>query len=102
MRWCCWSTVGRDQDHRLEMPFLVQSGEQQGLIFSFFLVAPPPPRTISKEWEEASNERALEANLDPITGENPHPPYRCPTAALTLASGISSEGYSGKGFVTHK
>lgn len=45
--------------------------------------APPPPRTINKEWEEASNQRALEMKLDPI-------------------SGISSEGYKGKGFVTHK
>ncbi|KAF8263572.1 cytochrome c oxidase subunit IV-domain-containing protein [Lactarius quietus] len=46
-------------------------------------VAPPPPRTITKEWEEASNERAKELKINPITG-------------------ISSEGYSGKGFVTHK
>ncbi|PSS31087.1 hypothetical protein EW026_g2893 [Hermanssonia centrifuga] len=45
--------------------------------------APPPPRTITKEWEEASNERALEQKSNPITG-------------------ISSEGYTGKGFVTHK
>ncbi|KAH9930669.1 cytochrome c oxidase subunit IV family [Fomitopsis serialis] len=45
--------------------------------------APPPPKSISKEWEEASNERALEQKMNPITG-------------------ISSEGYSGKGFVTHK
>jgi len=45
--------------------------------------SPPPPRTINKEWEEASNERAIEQKLNPI-------------------SGIASEGYSGKGFVTHK
>ncbi|EMD38107.1 hypothetical protein CERSUDRAFT_82331 [Gelatoporia subvermispora B] len=44
--------------------------------------APPPPRTITKEWEEAMNERALEQKMNPI-------------------SGISSEGYKGKGFVTH-
>ncbi|KAI8322329.1 cytochrome c oxidase subunit IV, partial [Martensiomyces pterosporus] len=37
-------------------------------------------RTLTKEWQEASNEIAREANLNPI-------------------SGISSEGYSGKGFV---
>ncbi|KAI0086427.1 cytochrome c oxidase subunit IV-domain-containing protein [Irpex rosettiformis] len=46
-------------------------------------LAQPPPKTISKEWEEASNERALEQKMDPI-------------------SGIASKGYSGKGFVTHK
>ncbi|KAF7976754.1 hypothetical protein HWV62_5742 [Athelia sp. TMB] len=46
-------------------------------------ISPPPPRTITKEWEEAANERAKELKLNPITG-------------------ISSEGYSGKGFVTHK
>ncbi|KAI0647499.1 cytochrome c oxidase subunit IV-domain-containing protein [Trametes meyenii] len=45
--------------------------------------APAPPRTITKEWEEASNERALELKLNPI-------------------SGVASEGYSGPGFVTHK
>ncbi|KAF9220124.1 COX4, subunit IV of cytochrome c oxidase [Gyrodon lividus] len=45
--------------------------------------APPPPKTITREWEEASNERALEQKQDPITG-------------------IASEGYSGKGFVTQK
>jgi len=38
------------------------------------------PKTMSKEWEEASNEMAKEQNMDPITG-------------------ISSEGYKGKGFV---
>jgi len=52
----------------------------------FFVVqhfAPPPPKTLTKEWQEASNERAKEMNLNPITG-------------------ISSEGYSGKGFVQAK
>jgi len=42
--------------------------------------AASPPKTMTKEWQEASNERALEMNLNPITG-------------------ISSEGYKGKGFV---
>ncbi|KAG8217996.1 COX4, subunit IV of cytochrome c oxidase [Butyriboletus roseoflavus] len=42
--------------------------------------APPPPRTITREWQEASNERALEQKMDPFTG-------------------IASEGYAGKGFV---
>ncbi|KAI0056430.1 cytochrome c oxidase subunit IV [Artomyces pyxidatus] len=46
-------------------------------------LAPPPPHTITKEWEEAANERAKEMKINPI-------------------SGISSEGYTGKGFVTHK
>ncbi|RPD66584.1 cytochrome c oxidase subunit IV [Lentinus tigrinus ALCF2SS1-6] len=53
------------------------------LFFSIRATAPPPPRTISKEWEEASNERALEQKMNPIHG-------------------IGSEGYSGPGFVTHK
>lgn len=30
--------------------------------------APPPPRTITKEWEEAANERAKEHKMNPITG----------------------------------
>ncbi|KAH7924753.1 COX4, subunit IV of cytochrome c oxidase [Leucogyrophana mollusca] len=46
-------------------------------------LAPPPPKTITREWEEASNERAREQKMNPI-------------------SGITSEGYSGKGFVTQK
>jgi len=39
--------------------------------------------TMNKEWQEASNERAIEMKLNPITG-------------------VSSEGYSGKGFVSSK
>lgn len=34
---------------------------------SIFLAA-PPPKTMNKEWEEASNERALEMKLNPLTG----------------------------------
>ncbi|KAG6329663.1 hypothetical protein ID866_9427 [Astraeus odoratus] len=30
--------------------------------------APPPPKTLTREWEEASNERAREAKLNPISG----------------------------------
>ncbi|KAH9852775.1 cytochrome c oxidase subunit IV-domain-containing protein [Lenzites betulinus] len=51
--------------------------------YSIRAAAPAPPRTITKEWEEAENERARELKLNPI-------------------SGIASEGYSGPGFVTHK
>ncbi|KAG6866146.1 hypothetical protein C0991_008099 [Blastosporella zonata] len=54
-----------------------------GLFATARAFAPPPPKTITKEWEEASNVRALEMKLNPITG-------------------ISSEGYSGKGYVTQK
>ncbi|KAH9928573.1 cytochrome c oxidase subunit IV [Epithele typhae] len=53
---------------------------------TFFAVrsqAPPPPKTVSKEWEEAMNERAIEQKMDPIHG-------------------IGAEGYKGPGFVTHK
>lgn len=42
--------------------------------------APPPPKTLTREWQEASNERAREQRSDPITG-------------------ISSQDYTGKGFV---
>ncbi|PIL24385.1 transporter [Ganoderma sinense ZZ0214-1] len=44
---------------------------------------PAPPKTITKEWEEASNERAAEQKMNPIHG-------------------LTSEGYSGPGFVTQK
>ena len=33
------------------------------------ILATPPPKTMTKEWQEASNERARELNLDPITGK---------------------------------
>jgi len=45
--------------------------------------APAPPKTLSKEWQEASNQQALEEKANPITG-------------------ISSEGYKGTGYVTSK
>ncbi|KAK2732322.1 Cytochrome c oxidase subunit 5A [Onygenales sp. PD_40] len=51
-----------------------------GVFYSTRLVANPAPRTMTKEWQEATNEYALKEKLDPITG-------------------ISSEGYVGKGFV---
>ncbi|KAA1469312.1 cytochrome c oxidase subunit IV [Dentipellis sp. KUC8613] len=55
-----------------------------GLIYAGLRsLAPPPPRTLTKEWEEATNERAKELKINPI-------------------SGISSEGYQGKGFVQSK
>jgi len=44
------------------------------------LFAKQPPRTMTKEWQEASNEYAKREKINPI-------------------SGISSEGYEGKGFV---
>jgi len=53
-----------------------------GLMFyGLRTLASPPPKTLTKEWQEASNERAKEQKMNPI-------------------SGIASEGYSGKGFVT--
>lgn len=41
---------------------------------SFLLsVAQPLPKSISREWEEASNQRALEMKLNPITGTSRSP-----------------------------
>ena len=34
----------------------------------FPLVAPPPPKTMTREWEEASNEKGLEQKQNPFTG----------------------------------
>ena len=36
------------------------------------VLAGPAPKTMNKEWQEASDERARELNLDPITGECSH------------------------------
>ncbi|TDL27324.1 COX4, subunit IV of cytochrome c oxidase [Rickenella mellea] len=53
-----------------------------GLLFEGLrTLAAPPPRTLTKEWQEASNDLAKERKLNPI-------------------SGISSDDYKGKGFVT--
>ncbi|KAG6850598.1 hypothetical protein H0H93_011266 [Arthromyces matolae] len=41
-----------------------------GLFATARAFAPPPPKTITKEWEEASNARALEMKLNPITGKS--------------------------------
>jgi len=52
----------------------------------FFIIrsfAGPPPSTMTKEWQEATNEYLKEQKAEPI-------------------SGISSEGYSGKGHVQSK
>ncbi|PWY94093.1 cytochrome c oxidase polypeptide 5, mitochondrial [Aspergillus sclerotioniger CBS 115572] len=51
-----------------------------GIFYVIHLFAKPQPKTMSKEWQEASNEYALQEKINPIYG-------------------ISSEGYEGKGFV---
>ena len=43
--------------------------------------APPPPKTINREYQEQMNARAKEHRVNPIYG-------------------VSSEGYKGKGYVT--
>ncbi|KAH8832548.1 COX4, subunit IV of cytochrome c oxidase [Flagelloscypha sp. PMI_526] len=51
--------------------------------FTMRSIGGAPPKTMTREWQEASNERAKEMKLNPITG-------------------ITSEGYSGKGFIQSK
>ncbi|PYI26199.1 cytochrome c oxidase polypeptide 5, mitochondrial [Aspergillus indologenus CBS 114.80] len=51
-----------------------------GVFYAVHYFAKPLPKTMSKEWQEASNEYALREKINPIYG-------------------ISSEGYEGKGFV---
>jgi hypothetical protein len=54
---------------------------------------------MTKEWQEATNKRALEMNLNPITGACVVIPSL--SSMLTVwDTGISSEGYKGTGFVT--
>lgn len=59
---------------------LATAGVIFGLIRYF---ANPPPRTMNKEWQEASNEFLLAQKNEPITG-------------------LSSEGYNGPGMVQSK
>lgn len=51
------------------------------LFMGIRMLAPEPPKTMTTEWQEAETERAKEQKINPITG-------------------IASEGYSGKGFVS--
>ncbi|KAG5288073.1 cytochrome c oxidase subunit V [Histoplasma ohiense] len=50
------------------------------IFFTVRSFAKSPPKTMTKEWQEATNEYAKREKMDPITG-------------------ISSEGYSGKGHI---
>ena len=53
---------------------LVGSGITRPVFLPTVLIATlagSPPKTMTKEWQEASNERARELNLDPITGKCP-------------------------------
>lgn len=54
-------------------------GTTVALFFGIRHFASPPPKTMTKEYQDAMTEKAREANLNPI-------------------SGISSEGYKGKGY----
>jgi len=54
-----------------------------GLFYMTRILARPAPRTMSAEWQEASNEYMKRENIEPITG-------------------ISSEGYKGPGMVQSK
>ncbi|ORY05449.1 cytochrome c oxidase subunit IV [Basidiobolus meristosporus CBS 931.73] len=56
-------------------------GISGGLFYLIRLAGQPTPHTFTKEWQEATNERMKEQKANPI-------------------SGISSEGYQGKGFVS--
>jgi len=56
----------------LQADFLVGPDNARPAFFPTVLtavLAAPPPKSMSKEWQEASNERARELNLDPITGK---------------------------------
>lgn len=59
---------------------------------------------MTKEWQEATNKRAREMNLNPITGlfyfYTPSVLFGMANADGLRFTGISSEGYKGTGFVT--
>ncbi|KAG8715885.1 Cytochrome c oxidase subunit 5A [Ceratobasidium sp. 394] len=60
----------------------------------------PTPKTFTKEYQEAMNERAKEQKMNPITGQRICPCSR--SRILTSVAGITSEGYKGTGFVVSK
>lgn len=53
------------------------------LFFGVRQFARPPPKTMTREWEEATNEYLKEQKVEPITG-------------------VSSEGYKGPGYIQSK
>ncbi|KAH7107689.1 cytochrome c oxidase subunit V [Auriculariales sp. MPI-PUGE-AT-0066] len=66
-----------------------------GAVFLFFRsLAPPAPRTMTREWQEETNRIALERKQDPITG-----------SLSSWSAGpnrIASEGYKGEGHIQSK
>jgi hypothetical protein len=72
---------------------------------SFLFSAPAPPKTMTKEWQEASTEMAKEQKINPITGKSRHTiEYQTrlahPRPCGATSTGISADGYAGKGFVS--
>jgi len=51
-----------------------------GLLLAWAISHHDKPKTMTREWQEASNQLAKERNMDPITG-------------------VASEGYKGKGYI---
>ncbi|KIY62897.1 COX4, subunit IV of cytochrome c oxidase [Cylindrobasidium torrendii FP15055 ss-10] len=63
--------------------FAALIGVSATVFFGIRSIGGEPPKTITKEWQEASNEIAIKQKANPI-------------------SGITSEGYKGEGFVQAK
>lgn len=57
-------------DWQVRKPFLGARPAPLRFAHTRTTTAPSPPRTITKEWEEAANQRAIEAKINPITGES--------------------------------
>lgn len=71
------------ENKKIFMYTILGLGASFMLFYSTRLMARPPPKTLNREWEEASNEFLKAQNVEPITG-------------------VSSEGYTGKGQVQSK
>jgi len=65
---------------RYTMYGVIASG---ALFYATRLFAGPPPKTMTREWQEATNEYLKSENVEPITG-------------------LSSEGYKGPGMIQSK
>lgn len=69
------------------------------LFLSVHLFAKPPPRTMTKEWQEATNEY-LKVSLHYYISAETSNTFQ--SERVNPIYGISSEGYQGKGFVQSK
>ena len=60
--------VGISSACTVQSPAVLRANANFLLTPTLLPAAPPPPKTMTKEWQEASNERAIDQKMNPIYG----------------------------------